>query len=138
MAQNSYMPSDINCSKEKAPWVELVLSRAQKKGMAKNSRERKEGSSRWAKRPQAAGKSMRGDRKQLSWAEVERLSSESTARLRRAIDVCGMVWDGMRQPMSPFKKNFRLTTEQLTTITGLCKGRTDPNGAGRTLLGLLV
>ena len=85
------MPSDINCSKEKAPRVELVLSRAQKRGTAKNSRERTEGSSRWAKRPQAAGKSMRGDRKKLSWAEVERLGSESTAGTRRPVDGGGRV-----------------------------------------------
>lgn len=54
------MPSDFAVQKSSLSGTDL--SRAQKKRMAKNDRERKEGT---PDGPQAAGKSLWGDRKKL-------------------------------------------------------------------------
>ena len=67
---------------DKAPGVELVINRARKQGTAEKGQEGVPG------RP--ADHRLRGDRKQLSWAAGEMLSSESRAEVRRAGDPRGV------------------------------------------------
>ena len=61
--------------------MELVINGAQKEGTAEKGRE------------EVPGRLRGGDRKQLSWAAVEMLSSESRAEVRRAGGPRGATWE---------------------------------------------